>query len=168
MSNEQKLREALLSDMDIAVLRMPVHLAFAGNMAQFQYHNRVQALLDRIEALATPTAEQVDDINVAESFTSVTKTAPPVGEREAFKAWLGITPCGAAHDYGWAAWQARAALSAGDAVDAHRYRWLMHNCTLGIKQNGVGWSLNTTACIAPDCIKDVGAAIDAAMRKGQL
>ena len=80
MSNEQKLREALLSDMDIAVLRMPVHLAFAGNMAQFQYHNRVQALLDRIEALATPTAEQVDDINVAESFTSVTKTAAPVGE----------------------------------------------------------------------------------------
>lgn len=77
MSNEQKLREALLSDMDIAVLRMPVHLAFAGNMAQFQYHNRVQALLDRIEALATPTAEQVDDINVAESFTSVTKTAAP-------------------------------------------------------------------------------------------
>ena len=73
----QKLREALLSDMDIAVLRMPVHLAFAGNMAQFQYHNRVQALLDRIEALATPTAEQVDDINVAESFTSVTKTAAP-------------------------------------------------------------------------------------------
>ena len=52
----QKLREALLSDMDIAVLRMPVHLAFAGNMAQFQYHNRVQALLDRIEAIALPTA----------------------------------------------------------------------------------------------------------------
>ena len=77
MTENQKLREALLSDMDIAVLRMPVHLAFAGNMAQFQYHNRVQALLDRIEALATPTAEQVDDINVAESFTSVTKTAAP-------------------------------------------------------------------------------------------
>ena len=77
MTENQKLREALLSDMDIAVLRMPVHLAFAGNMAQFQYHNRVQALLDRIEALATPTAEQVDDINVAESFTSVTKTDAP-------------------------------------------------------------------------------------------
>lgn len=95
-------------------------------------------------------------------------TAAPVGEREAFEAWLGITPCGAAHDFGWAAWQARAALRAGDAVDEQRYRWLMDNCTLGIKQNGVGWSLNTTACIAPDCIKDVGATIDAAMRKGQL
>ena len=32
------------------------------------------------QALAMPTAEQVDDINVAESFTSVTKTAAPVGE----------------------------------------------------------------------------------------
>ena len=96
-------------------------------------------------------------------------TAAPVGERAKFEAWLGITPCGAAHDFGWAAWQAgRAALSAGDAVDAQRYRWLMDNCTLGIKQNGVGWILNTSACVAPDCIKDVGAAIDAAMRKGQL
>ena len=54
-STEQKLREALLSDMDIAVLRMPVNMAFAGNMAQFQYHNRVQSLLNRIDALALPT-----------------------------------------------------------------------------------------------------------------
>lgn len=113
------------------------------------------------------------------------KTAAPVCEREAFEremskppfefcmdrwpddgsyAWPGNyaayhTQCA------WAAWQARAALIAGDAVDAQRYRWLMDNCTLGIKQNGVGWSLNTSACVAPDCIKDVGAAIDAAMRK---
>ena len=33
-------------------------------------------------------------------------------ERTAFEAWLGIKPCGAAHDFGWAAWQARAALAA--------------------------------------------------------
>ena len=105
----KKLREALLSDMDIAVLRMPVHLAFAGNMAQFQYHNRVQALLDRIEALATPTAEQVDDINVAESFTSVTKTAAPVGERAKFDAWKKTMQDGFNE---WDAWQARAALRA--------------------------------------------------------
>ena len=114
--------------------------------------------------------------------------AAPVGEREAFEremskppfefcmdrwpddgsyAWPGnyaayYTQCA------WVAWQARAALSAGDAVDAQRYRWLMDNCTLGIKQNGVGWSLNTSACVAPDCIKDVGDAIDAAMRKDNL
>ena len=26
--------------------------------------------------------------------------------REAFEAWLGIKPCGAAHDLSWKAWQA--------------------------------------------------------------
>lgn len=190
MTENQKLREALLSDMDIAVLRMPVHLAFAGNMAQFQYHNRVQALLARIEALALPTDDHLPDAGemVVDHFPDATKmieTAAPVGERELFEremskppfefcmdrwpddgsyAWPGgyaayHTQCA------WAAWQARAALSAGNALDAARYRWLMDNCTLGIKQNGVGWSLNTSACVAPDCIKDVGAAIDASMRK---
>jgi len=79
MSNEQKLREALLSDMDIAVLRMPVHLAFAGNMAQFQYHNRVQALLDRIEALATPTADHIPDAGekVADHLPNAGKMIEP-------------------------------------------------------------------------------------------
>jgi len=104
------------------------------------------------------------------------------GERELFEQFAqncpmgkyNVTRRGEGYDSShtqimWDAWQAgRAALSAGDAVDAQRYRWLMDNCTLGIKQNGVGWILNTSACVAPDCIKDVGAAIDAAMRKGQL
>lgn len=31
-------------------------------------------------------------------------------ERIAFENWLGIKPCGAAHDIAWSAWQARAAL----------------------------------------------------------
>ena len=29
-------------------------------------------------------------------------------EQQKFEAWLGIRPCGAAHDFGLAAWQARA------------------------------------------------------------
>ena len=33
-------------------------------------------------------------------------------ERAAFEQWLGIKPCGAAHDFGWAAWRARAAPAA--------------------------------------------------------
>ena len=33
-------------------------------------------------------------------------------ERAAFEAWLRVKPCGAAHDFGWEAWKARAALSA--------------------------------------------------------
>ena len=107
-------------------------------------------------------------------------TAAPVGEREAFGYFYIVNgvhegfckgvepPPDDSYDEGTLVPVYRSALSAGDAVDAQMYRWLMDNCTLGIKQNGVGWSLNTTACIAPDCIKDVGATIDAAMRKGQL
>lgn len=42
-------------------------------------------------------------------------------EREAFEQWLGIKPCGAAHDFGWAAWQARAALAATPAAEPFGY-----------------------------------------------
>lgn len=140
------------------------------------------------QALALPTADHIPDAGgmVADHLPEAGKmieTAAPVGEREAFEnemrhvdVWghrsLKKRASGNYENWQvnlmWDVWQARAALSAGDAADAQRYRWLMDNCTLGIKQNGVGWSLNTTACIAPDCIKDVGATIDAAMRKGQL
>lgn len=60
----------------------------------------------------------------------------------------------------------RAQLAAADAVakDAERYRWLKENCVLGIKQNGIGWSLNTRQCVAPDCMKELDAAIDATMQ----
>lgn len=126
MTENQKLREAL---------QAISHIDDTTN-----HSVDASAALDRIgqiarQALALPTAEQVDDINVAESFTSVTKTAAPVCEREAFEremskppfefcmdrwpddgsyAWPGNyaayhTQCA------WAAWQARAALSAGDA-----------------------------------------------------
>jgi hypothetical protein len=44
----------LLSDMDRAVLRMPIDLALSGDMAQAQYHARVQSLLNRIEAATQP------------------------------------------------------------------------------------------------------------------
>ena len=178
-STEQKLREALQKAKEALSLALSDVDWRKGSPTQpviYKAYNCVD------EALALPTAEQVDDINVAESFTSVTKTAAPVGEREEFEQFAqncpmgkyNVTRRGEGYDSShtqimWDAWQAgRAALSAGDAADAQRYRWLMDNCTLGIKQNGVGWSLNTTACIAPDCIKDVGATIDAAMRKGQL
>ena len=32
-------------------------------------------------------------------------------ERQAFEKWLGIRPCGAAHDLAWSAWKARAILA---------------------------------------------------------
>lgn len=42
-------------------------------------------------------------------------TARTDHERAEFEKWLGIKPCGAAHDFGWEAWKARAALAATPA-----------------------------------------------------
>lgn len=41
------------------------------------------------------------------------------GERIAFENWLGIKPCGAAHDLAWAAWKARSALRPAKAGVQH-------------------------------------------------
>ena len=38
-------------------------------------------------------------------------TADVADERDAFEKWLRIKPCGAAHDFGWEAWKARAAMT---------------------------------------------------------
>lgn len=186
----QKLREALQKAKEALSLALSDVDWRKGSPTQpviYKAYNCVD------EALALPTADHIPDAGekVADHFPDATKmieTAAPVGEREVFEHDLSKSPFefdmdrwpdnapvdwpGSYKQYhvqcAWDAWKARAALSAGDAVDAQRYRWLMDNCTLGIKQNGVGWILNTSACVAPDCIKDVGAAIDAAMRKGQL
>ena len=60
----------------------------------------------------------------------------------------------------WMAWQARAALSAGDAVDAQRYRWLA-DC-LNYPE---AVTLISDGSLTEEAL---GKAIDAAMRKGQL
>lgn len=46
-------------------------------------------------------------------------------ERANFEAWLRVKPCGAAHDFAWEAWRARAALQSQDREDAERWRTLM-------------------------------------------
>lgn len=38
-------------------------------------------------------------------------------ERKAFEEWLGVKPCGAAHDLAFAAWKARAAIAESRQVD---------------------------------------------------
>lgn len=53
------------------------------------------------------------------------------GEREAFERWLGITPCGAAHDFGWQAWKARAAQPAPVVPDDHPLMIFARECELG-------------------------------------
>lgn len=172
MTENQKLREALRELMII----VSIHQSATRN--NFAWAEMAFAR----EALALPTAEQVDDINVAESLTSVTKTAAPVGERltlsaedvhAAFvkhfpktrisQAWIGF----AAEIANAVA--ARAALSAGDEVDAQRYRWLRDESWAGYNQckgfphvftvDGAG---NRRTMLAEEALD---AAIDAAMRK---
>ena len=162
MTETQKLREALQA---------------IANIDDATNHSvDASAALDRIgqiarQALALPTAEQVDDINVAESFTSVTKTAAPVGEREAFERTMMDKFGWQRNDFklddfgyfdghtdtAWMAWQARAALSAGDAVDAQRYRWLA-DCNNYYE----AITLISDGSLTADAL---GKAIDAAMRK---
>jgi hypothetical protein len=103
--------------------------------------------------------------------------AAPVGEREAFEREMSKPPfefcldrwpddgsCAWPGNYAayhtqcaWAAWQARAALSAGDAVDAARYRWLA-DCN----NYPEAVTLVSDGSLTADAL---GNAIDAAMRK---
>ncbi len=125
MSNEQKLRDALQA---------------IANIDDATNHSvDASAALDHIgqiarQALALPTADHLPDAGemVVDHFPDATKmieTAAPVGEREAFERTM-MDKYGWQHedfkldDFGyadgqtdtaWMAWQARAALSAGDA-----------------------------------------------------
>ena len=54
-------------------------------------------------------AEELIDCLEGEIAKRDEELAAPVGEREAFEAWLGIKPCGAAHDLAVMAFKARAA-----------------------------------------------------------
>ena len=77
MAENQKLREALH--------KAKAALSLALSDVDWRKDSLTQPVIHKAyncahEALAMPTAEQVDDINVAESFTSVTKTAEPVGD----------------------------------------------------------------------------------------
>ena len=88
-------------------------------------------------------------------------------ERSLFEKWLGIKPSGAAHDFGWAVWQARAALSAGDAVDAQRLDFIEKSARCDPKMDGqhVWWPTSLNKALKGPTLR---AAIDAAMRKDKL
>ena len=88
MTENQKLREALQKAKDA--------LSLALSDVDWRKDSPTQPVIHKAyncahQALALPTAEQVDDINVAESFTSVTKTAAPAQEvASAFTTALDI------------------------------------------------------------------------------
>ncbi len=167
MTETQKLREALQA---------------IANIDDTTNHSvDASAALDRIgqiarQALALPTADHLPDAGkmVVDHFPDATKmieTAAPVGEREAFERTMMDKYGWQRNDFklddfgyfdghtdtAWMAWQARAALSAGDAVDAQRYRWLA-DCN--------NYEAGLALIIDPKLTEQaLGAAIDAAMRK---
>ena len=59
---------------------------------------------------------------------------------------------------------ARAALSAGDAVDAQRYRWLRDNGVLGFS-GAPSWRVSVIFDAMDACAQTLDSNIDAAMRK---
>ena len=143
MTETQKLREAL---------QAISHIDDTTN-----HSVDASAALDRIgqiarQALALPTAEQVDERELFER-TMMDKFG---WQRNDFKLddfgyFDGHT------DTAWMAWQARAALSAGDEVDAQRYRWLA-DCN----SYPEAVTLISDVSLTADAL---GKAIDAAMRK---
>lgn len=60
-------------------------------------------------------------------------------ERIAFENWLGIKPCGAAHDIAWSAWQARAALAARKPLSAVVLGESMSATFPGSNESSDGW-----------------------------
>ena len=83
-------------------------------------HARIEELEAQLSAIGAGGVEPLRKPVAAE------QAAP--NERLAFEAWLRVKPCGAAHDFAWEAWKARAALAAtqpaaqGMALDAARWR----------------------------------------------
>ena len=94
MSNEQKLREALRET-----------LLFCETFSNRWDGETGAHPFDMVERARQALATTEPAVNQQ-------LTTDPFDEREAFEKWLGIKPCGAAHDFGWSAWQARAALAA--------------------------------------------------------
>ena len=86
-------------------------------------HARIAELEDATDIAIERIAELEEQLSAigaggVEPLRKQASTADVADERDAFEKWLRIKPCGAAHDFGWEAWKARASLSATPAADA--------------------------------------------------
>jgi len=158
MSENQKLREALQH----AIEDLSSATGFLTRRSRDRQSKTVAALAQLQADIALPTAV-------------------PVGEREAFERTM-MDKYGWQHedfkldDFGyadgqtdtaWMAWQARAALSAGDAVDAQRLDFIEKSARCDPKMDGqhVWWPTSLNKALKGPTLR---AAIDAAMRKDKL
>lgn len=86
--------------------------------AQEHWCRQAAAELLRKHARITELEAQLSAIGAGgvEPLRKQASTADVADERDAFEKWLRIKPCGAAHDFGWEAWKARASLAATPAA----------------------------------------------------
>lgn len=190
MTETQKLREALqaISHIDDTTSHSADASAALDRIGQIAR-----------QALAMPTADHLPDagkmvngLTKAETDASASVsglTAAPVGERERFEREMSKPPFEFCMDRwpddgsyswpgnyaayhtqcAWAAWQARAALSASDAVDAQRYRWLKGRSQVCLSQvwfGGYTTRQRDGDFLSRDsALSAIESAIDAAMRK---
>ena len=96
---------------------------------------RIAELESQLESIGAGGVEPLRTPGTAPS------AAPVPDERAAFEAWLRVKPCGAAHDFGWAAWKARAALAAThptqQRLDAEAIRVAVLSCGHSIERDYV-------------------------------
>ena len=141
----QMAREAGLAEVTDTAESLPADyvealakLVNSGDAGNWYQEAELEVIAAR-QALALPTADHLPDAGkmVVDHFPDATKmieTAAPVGERELFERTMMDKYGWQRNDFklddfgyfdghtdtAWMAWQARAALSAGDAVDAQR------------------------------------------------
>ncbi len=184
MNENQKLREVLQH----AIEDLSSATGFLTGRSRERQSKTVAALAQLQADIALPTADHIPDAGrmVVDHFPDATKmieTAAPVGEREAFEREMSKPPfefCmdrwpddGSSYAWpgnyvayhtqcAWAVWQARAALSAGDAVDAKRYRWLRDNGVLGFS-GAPSWRVSVSFDAMDAYAQTLDSNIDAAM-----
>ena len=84
-----------------------------GTAAPHKWVLQANSEISRLHARIDELEEQLSAIG-AGGVEPLRKSAPApaLNERAAFEKWLRVKPCGAAHDFAWEAWRARAALAA--------------------------------------------------------
>ena len=135
------------------------------------------AILLRVKNRAAAGALLVKDFQAIVNDRGPAQAAAPApDERAAFEDWLGIKPCGAAHDFGWAAWRARAALAANqpaaqgmELANCKGGKWLTvvyHDIQPGDESRTIGEHPKVSALSWSHALHDRDAVIAAQAKQG--
>ena len=129
-------------------------------------HARIEELEAQLSAIGAGGVEPLRK--------SVATPAP--NERAAFEAWLRVKPCGAAHDFAWEAWRARAALAATqptqqglDLANCKGDKWLTvvyRDIQPGDESRTIGEHPKVSALSWSHALNDRDAALAAQAKQG--